>query len=481
MPITCQIPYSPRYPNLHERLEASRFCVLVAHRRFGKTVLSVNHIIKQAITSKLANPHYGYVAPFRNQAKSVAWDYLKRYTAKLPNRLVNESDLSVSFPCPAGGLSRIRIFGADNPDALRGLYFDGIVLDEVAQMKKNVWSEIIQPALSDRMGWALFIGTPKGINMFSELYYGALEKSQHGDKNWLAMLFQVYDTSAILPAEVQRLKAEMGDNHFRQEYLCDFTASADNTLISIDEAMAAMERTPDKSIIEQWPQVIGVDVARFGDDLTVFFRRQGPKAYEPIVIRQEDSCNIASKLLIEIEKHKAAYVCIDQGQGTGVIDFIRRLAPSFTNIIEVPFGSRALAPDKFVNRRAEIWFKLREWIRADGAIPKGNDLLAELTAPLYDFDAASRIRLEKKEEIKKRLSGKSTDFGDALALTFAVNIDPLTSRREILQKAWLGQNREAAQAWDIFQSNQSQFGADFDPFQSQGSRQPFRSSYDNYF
>ncbi|MDE7372106.1 MAG: hypothetical protein K2N07_10300, partial [Desulfovibrio sp.] len=128
-----EIPYKPRYPEVHVQLAAHRFSVLVAHRRFGKTVLVVNHLIRQALLSGCPRGSYGYVAPFRNQAKLVAWDYLKHYTAPIPGRTVNESELSIGLPSNGGG-AKIRIFGADNPDALRGLYFDGVVLDEVAQM-----------------------------------------------------------------------------------------------------------------------------------------------------------------------------------------------------------------------------------------------------------------------------------------------------------------------------------------------------------
>ena len=160
------IPYEPRYPQVHEALERTRFVALVAHRRFGKTVLSVNHLIKMALLCRRERGSFAYVGPFRNQAKGVAWDYLKTYSAPVPGLRVNESELSIVLPNGA----RLRVFGADNPDALRGLYFDGVVLDEVADMKPDVWEKIVRPALSDRRGWALFIGTPKGVNLFSELY-----------------------------------------------------------------------------------------------------------------------------------------------------------------------------------------------------------------------------------------------------------------------------------------------------------------------
>ena len=232
------IPYTPRYPDVHKALEAHRFTVLVAHRRFGKTVLSVNHLIKQAMLCSKPRGLFAYVGPLRNQAKAVAWNYLKHYSATIPLRKINEGELSISLPSnatPSGSV--IRIFGADNPDALRGLYFDGIILDEVAQMKPEVWFETVQPALSDRQGWALFIGTPKGINLFSDLYEQAAERQARGDSNWLALSFPVTETNALPESEVARLREELSDNVFRQEMLCDFSASSDNVLILIDELM----------------------------------------------------------------------------------------------------------------------------------------------------------------------------------------------------------------------------------------------------
>lgn len=173
------IPYRPRFPQdeIHKQLETHRFCVLVAHRRLGKTVLSVNHLIKRAITDRKERGMYAYLAPFRNQAEQIAWGYLKHYTSQIPAISINEQKLSILLPNGA----TIRIFGADNPDALRGLYFDGVVIDEVAQIKPTLWGEVIRPALADRKGWAAFIGTPKGINLFSQIYDQALNLMSKGD------------------------------------------------------------------------------------------------------------------------------------------------------------------------------------------------------------------------------------------------------------------------------------------------------------
>lgn len=413
--MTCvTIPYKPRYPELHAALESRRFSVLVAHRRFGKTVLAVNHLLKQAICCGRERGSFAYVAPFRNQAKAVAWDYLKHYSAPVPGRAVNEGELSVLLPNGA----KLRIFGADNPDALRGLYFDGVVLDEVAQMKPEVWEEIVRPALSDRMGWALFIGTPKGVNLFSELYYKAAELQAEGDPDWYAASFPVTATSALPPSDVENMRRELSDNAWRQEMLCDFTASSDDTLIGLDDVTEAMSRRASEVDIAGMPVILGVDVARFGSDSSVVFRRQGLQAFPPTVFRNIDNMALADRVAALIMEHRPHAVFVDAGQGQGVIDRLRQLGHRIT---EVPFGGAALRDKRFVNRRAEMWYGVREWLKSGGRLVDDECLKAELTAPTYSFDASGRIKLEPKDEIKARLN-RSTDLADALALTFAAPV-----------------------------------------------------------
>lgn len=410
------IPYKPRYPQteIHKQLESHRFSVLVAHRRMGKTVLAVNHLIKQAIVAPISRSSFAYLAPFRNQAKQIAWEYLRHYTAPIPYLDVNKSELSITLP----NSSKIQIFGADNPDSLRGAYFDGVVMDEVAQMKPEVWGEIIRPALADRGGKAVFIGTPKGVNLFSAMYEKALKLESEGDPDWKAMLYSVEQTGVIPPKELESLRREMSENEFRQEFLCDFNAAADDALISIDDVRAASARNYTEKDYAFAPVVLGVDVARFGSDATVIFRRQGLVAFPPIVIRKTDNMIVADRIAREIQEHRPQSVFIDAGQGQGVIDRLRQMGHS---VVEVPFGSTASRYDRYANRRMEMWANMRDWVRDGGAIPPDPILQADLSAPTYGFTAKGLQILEAKDKIKERI-GRSPDLADALALTFAVPI-----------------------------------------------------------
>lgn len=207
--------YTPRplQAELHQRLK--RFNVLVAHRRFGKTVFCINELIARAAANRQRAPRYGYVAPLLTQAKDIAWTYLKHFTAPIPGTAVSETELWVELPNGA----RIRLYGADNADRLRGLYFDGVVLDEYAQMSPHVWPEIVRPMLVDRAGWALFIGTPMGRNHFAALYEAARK-----DDDWLAARFPASQTRILPAAELAAAERAMSAQQFRQEFECSFSA-----------------------------------------------------------------------------------------------------------------------------------------------------------------------------------------------------------------------------------------------------------------
>lgn len=412
-----QIPYSPRpvQKTIHTALETHRFCVLVTHRQLGKTVCAVNHLIKMAIHNFRKYPRYFYVAPFLKQAKMIAWDYLKRYTRDIPHIKILEGELCVQLPNGA----RIWVCGADNPDALRGTYADGVVLDEYAQMKPDVFTEIIRPMLLSREGWTVFMGTPKGQNAFFELFNQAQKNIKTDPDTWWVGVFRADESGVIGPQELARLRADTPELIFRQEYLCDFTASAENILIPIDQVLQACHRDISPEEWRQAPRVMGVDPARFGADRSVICCRQGRGVHTPLVLTKLDNMTLAFRVAREIDRFRPTTVFIDAGCGGGVIDRLRQLG--YRNIVEVPFGGRASRPEQFVNKRAEMWYEMAQWIKTQGVLPDFPELKADLCQVCYDYDAAGRLRLESKEKIKER-TGKSPDLADALALTFAAPV-----------------------------------------------------------
>jgi hypothetical protein len=198
---------------MHKGIDEHRFSLFVCHRRWGKTVGLVNQLAKGALTCKRERPRFAYIAPLYKQAKQIAWDYLRHYTEPIPGRKVYESELRVELP----NESRIQLFGADNPDALRGIYLDGVVLDEYGQMSPRLWPEIVLPTLADREGWGTLIGTPLGHNDFYAKYNHA-----KADPEWFCRLYRASETGIIHENELRRQRSQMSEEQYAQEYECDF-------------------------------------------------------------------------------------------------------------------------------------------------------------------------------------------------------------------------------------------------------------------
>jgi phage terminase large subunit len=214
------IPYAPRKEQMaiHNTMGSHRFAVVVAHRRLGKTVAAVNHLVRAAIENRAEAPRYAYIAPTYGQAKRIAWDYLLKYTEPL-EAAANVSELRVDF-----WGRRIQLAGSDSPDSLRGQGFDGVVLDEFGDQNPRIWSEIIRPALADKGGWALFLGTPKGANHFKDMRDRAEDEA-----DWTVLEFKASETGILSREELAQARREMGDDKWLQEFECSFTAAVEGS------------------------------------------------------------------------------------------------------------------------------------------------------------------------------------------------------------------------------------------------------------
>lgn len=258
-----EIPYAPRplQRQIHDALDKHRFSVAVCHRRFGKTVLAINHLLKEAIRCQRERPRYAYVAPTYRQGKSIAWDYLKHYAGVIPGVKFNEQELRCDI-----GDKRVQIFGADNPDALRGIYLDGVVLDEYALMQGRVFSEVIRPALADREGWALFIGTPNGQNAFKEIRDVAAQGN-----GWYLATYEASKTGIIDAKELAAARQMMTPSEYKQEFECSFEASIRGAIYG-NELEVARES---KRICDvPWVQDLGVSTywdLGIGDATSIWF------------------------------------------------------------------------------------------------------------------------------------------------------------------------------------------------------------------
>jgi len=216
-----KIPYKPRALQAEMHNSLKRWNVLVMHRRFGKTVWAVNELIKKALTCELPRPRVAFVAPTFTQAKRIAWDYVKYYAGVIPGVSFNETELRVDFP--NGG--RLMLLSAENPDSLRGIYLDMCAFDEFGMQNPRVWGEVVRPALSDREGAAIFLGTPAGHNHFYDLLETAKTQIEEGSDQWFYKIVKASESGLVKPEELKAAQAQMTPEQYEQEYECSFTAA----------------------------------------------------------------------------------------------------------------------------------------------------------------------------------------------------------------------------------------------------------------
>jgi phage terminase large subunit len=219
--------YRPRFYQkvLHQSLR--RFNVLVCHRRFGKTIFAVMEMIDRAFRNERHNPQYAYIAPTFSQAERVVWTYLQDFLKDVPGYSAHQQKLTVTIARPdRGDVIKFMLLGSENPDGIRGIYLDGGILDEYAQCAPNVWGEIVRPALSDREGWAIFIGTPKGQNHFFDMLSRAQSLEMREDTDvWFTAIYKASQTQVIPAEELRLARMEMSEEEYQQEFECSFSAA----------------------------------------------------------------------------------------------------------------------------------------------------------------------------------------------------------------------------------------------------------------
>ena len=253
-----EIPYVPRplQAKLHNDLDNHRFAVLNCHRRFGKTILIILHLMKKALTNDKKNPRYYLIGPTFVSIKRVCWDYLKQYASCIPGTTFNETELRCDLPNGA----RITLLSSEDPDKIRGIYADGVCIDECSQMNPVLWNEIIRPALSDRKGFCYFISTPAGMsNIFYDLYQHA-----QSDPTWLAYTAKASETGIIDQEELDAAKAQMGDAKYKQEFECDWIANIEGAVYgeiikSLEEKKQITRIAYDPALMVHTAWDLGVD------------------------------------------------------------------------------------------------------------------------------------------------------------------------------------------------------------------------------
>lgn len=293
-----------------------RFNVLVIHRRAGKTFLAIHLLIKALFDCGRESPVVGLISPEKQQSIKNTWNLIKKIVDDIPGTKTNEVDHRVDFI--NGG--QFLLFGATNPDAIRGGYFDMVVLDEVAQMPASLWQDVVRPMLSDRDGKALFIGTPKGRNLFYDLY----KKSTSGDQDWYGNLYTVEDTLSLgsrspesTLKEIESLKRDSTEDSYLQEYMCDFSAAIKGAYYGKEINRLRKEGRISKGLYDPEYQVVtGWDIGL--DGTAIWYAQIFGNKYNIIdfdfVVGEDTKWCIKNFLLTKDYSYSKAYIPFDSSK-----------------------------------------------------------------------------------------------------------------------------------------------------------------------
>lgn len=367
------IPYSPRsqfIESIHSNTKRWKVCV--AHRRSGKSVAAINELIKQALMKQ--NGRFAYIGPTYTQTKDIVWDYLRNFAGVIPGIQFNIQELRCDFP----NGSRVRLYGSDNPDSLRGIGLDGVVFDEYAQVKPNMFPEVIRPALADKQGWAIFLGTPKGRNHFWELYM----KSKT-DEEWSSSLYRWQDTKALPQSEIDSALKDSPADFFRQEYECEFLEGAGQFFRRISENIQKDSRHTDCRDFQ-----IGVDLAKYQDWTVIspfclnHFHALEQERFNQIDYNLQKSKIEATYLRYQL-KGSAKVVIDSTGVGEPVFDDLRAKGIN-------------IEPFKFTQiSREQLLRNLQILLEQDRIkIPNDEGLIGELQSTQYALKQNGVVKIE---------------------------------------------------------------------------------------
>lgn len=299
-----------------------------------------------------------------------------------------------------------------NSDAFAGLHAEHVLViyDEASTVADIIW-EVTEGAMTTPGAFWFVYGNPvRNTGRFRECFRSMRHR-------WNTRQVDSRTCRMTNKAEIEQWEEDYGEDSdfFRVRVKGQFPRASSSQLVSESVAEAARLRVIPKRVYERYPVVIGVDVARYGDDRTVLIRRQGPKVWMPDVYRELSTMEVAAKAFEAWQEHKADAVCVDGvGIGAGVVDRLEELG---VPVVDVQSAARAEDPRKYFNTRSEIWCRLADWLQ-DASLPDDKELIMEITAIEYGYNANMQIVVERTEELKKRIN-VSPDLGSALAMTMA--------------------------------------------------------------
>lgn len=300
--------YSPRkYQELIQTF-FRRFNVWCLHRRFGKSVMGINVMVTKGVDNIKKNPRYAFIAPTYKQAKLIAWDYLKEFTKSIPGAVPNEADLRVDIPREdRGDTVRFTLLGAENPSSILGIYLDGVIFDEYGSMTPEIWSKVVRPLLADRLGWAIFMGTPRGANQFKAIYdHGKsiynpdTKKGSNGD--WISIMFKASETNVIPQSELDDARSTMSEDQYEQEFECRWESNIEASYFGKEMTKAKREGRIRSVPYEKAKPVITYWDLGISDSTAIWFFQEVAGQYRFIDYHEDSNKDVSEYIKVLQDK-----------------------------------------------------------------------------------------------------------------------------------------------------------------------------------
>ena len=417
---TVRVPTDHYWSRLHQRQREVlarfdrgefRFGMCRWHRRGRKTTMISGLLAREA--ARYPQRNYIYVGPTYKQAKSIIWRDPNMLFSYLPPKAEypwesNESELFVRFPHGQGETSLLHIKGADDPDSLRGIDAHGVVFDEWALQKPEIWTEIFRPIMAqDPTRWAIFIYTPKGTNHAWEMEQRALA-DESGD--WMVDVLKASESGLIPADELRKAKEELPTSLYDQEFDCSYVTDEERTVITsaMIDKLRLINST--ESLITR--RYISCDPALGGDECVAYYF-VNTEPMDVLSTHERDAMKVVAWLAMMAVKHDTKYIVIDVVGGIGEVIGARLTEMGYTVF---SFDSRLQARDhsRYLNTRAEAYWSVAQMIHDKEVVyPEEMELRRELSAVRYKLTHSSgKMALEPKDDTKKIL-GRSPDRADA--------------------------------------------------------------------
>jgi hypothetical protein len=304
---------------------------------------------------------------------------------------------------------------AEHTENLQGGHAESyvILIDEASGVEEDVFDLLLGTLSTHKGGRLIMTSNPlRAAGRFYEVFH------REAMAKWKRLYFSAYDSPVINTEWIDEMKGTYGEDSdiFRVRVLGQFPRVSSTQFFPTDIVKDAAATKVDENIFMNYPRISGVDIARFGDDSTVFVTRQGPKLLDVTTYHGIDTMEVSSKLMDYHLKWKSGIICIDSiGIGAGVFDRAKQLN---LPVKEVVVSQKSTDPQQYLNMRSQLYGLTREWIQNGADIPNDERLIRQFTSMQYGYNNKMQLQLMTKKDLKKQ-GLESPDIVDAVALTFA--------------------------------------------------------------